>query len=693
MMKRGSWSLWVVLGLLVILAMGVTTISHGQEDAVVAGEAAPQADLGTAFTYQGRLTDTDTGEPVAGPCDLRFGLYGSASGADLVGGPQTVPNVTPLNGYFSAELDFGAGRFTGESRYLKIEVDCGGGFVALAPRIRLRPAPNALALPGLWTQQNATSPNLIGGYSGNQVTAGVVGATVGGGGMDPWVNRVTDNYGTVGGGQDNRAGDNTTPVNGAGFATVGGGYANVAGGTETTVAGGAFNTASGRWAAVGGGRGNMASGQGAVVGGGGGFDSGLLLGNTANGNWSTVGGGGHNTASGLGAVVGGGGGIALEPTAVVVSNTASGAWSVVAGGRDNVAGEFTSAIGGGSYNEAAGVNSTIAGGSGNRSSGEGTTIGGGSENRAMDQFATVGGGNGNQARGLASNVDGGWWNVAAGHDSTVGGGRFNVAAGQNAVVGGGGGYDYGLHVIISNTAQADWSTVGGGRQNEASGESSTVGGGRQNVARAPGATVPGGQGNAAEGAYSFAAGLGSLAELDGCFVWSDSTTDSELACLQPNEFAARASGGVVFWSSSDLTSGVWLEPGTSAWQPLPGPSDRNLKAGIEAVDGRQVLGRLAEMPIATWYYKGGNPNTRHMGPMAQDFYAAFGLGQDDKHLSPMDTNGVALAAVQALYAENQALQQQVDDLEARLAALEAAVQGGPGRGVAVQAGPEGGSGQ
>jgi hypothetical protein len=66
-----------------------------------------------------------------------------------------------------------------------------------------------------------------------------------------------------------------------------------------------------------------------------------------------------------------------------------------------------------------------------------------------------------------------------------------------------------------------------------------------------------------------------------------------------------------------------------------------------------------------------------MGPVAQDFYAAFGLGEDDRHIAALDTSGVALAAVQALYgqnqaltAENAALRQQLDDLEARVAVLE-----------------------
>jgi hypothetical protein len=66
-----------------------------------------------------------------------------------------------------------------------------------------------------------------------------------------------------------------------------------------------------------------------------------------------------------------------------------------------------------------------------------------------------------------------------------------------------------------------------------------------------------------------------------------------------------------------------------------------------------------------------------MGPVAQDFYATFGLGEDDRHIAALDTSGVALAAIQKLYAKNQTLeaenadlQTQIDGMEARLAALE-----------------------
>ena len=109
-------------------------------------------------------------------------------------------------------------------------------------------------------------------------------------------------------------------------------------------------------------------------------------------------------------------------------------------------------------------------------------------------------------------------------------------------------------------------------------------------------------------------------------------------------------------------------------------SDRNMKANVRQVDVREILARLSRIPICRWNYKTQDPGIEHIGPMAQDFYAAFGLDEDDRHISTVDADGVALAAIQGLYelvkekdAENAALKQQVDDLEARLKALESLI--------------------
>ena len=108
--------------------------------------------------------------------------------------------------------------------------------------------------------------------------------------------------------------------------------------------------------------------------------------------------------------------------------------------------------------------------------------------------------------------------------------------------------------------------------------------------------------------------------------------------------------------------------GSGSWSSL---SDRDAKANISAMDSQALLARLAALPIATWNYKAQPDSVRHMGPMAQDFRAAFGLGEDDKHISTVDAEGVALAAIQALYQTVTELKQDLGDKDQQIAELRA----------------------
>jgi hypothetical protein len=105
-------------------------------------------------------------------------------------------------------------------------------------------------------------------------------------------------------------------------------------------------------------------------------------------------------------------------------------------------------------------------------------------------------------------------------------------------------------------------------------------------------------------------------------------------------------------------------------------SDRDAKAGFAPVDVQTALSRLAQLPIETWSYKADDPAIRHIGPMAQDFAAAFEVGEDDRHIHVVDAAGVAFAAIQALaqITEEQAgeldgLRQALGHLSAELALL------------------------
>jgi hypothetical protein len=102
-------------------------------------------------------------------------------------------------------------------------------------------------------------------------------------------------------------------------------------------------------------------------------------------------------------------------------------------------------------------------------------------------------------------------------------------------------------------------------------------------------------------------------------------------------------------------------------------SDRNAKEDVRPVNAKDILEKVAVLPVTGWQFK-ANPAARHVGPMAQDFHAAFGLGVDDKHIATVDADGVALAAIQGLNQKLEAAVKEKDariaDLERRLAALE-----------------------
>jgi len=99
----------------------------------------------------------------------------------------------------------------------------------------------------------------------------------------------------------------------------------------------------------------------------------------------------------------------------------------------------------------------------------------------------------------------------------------------------------------------------------------------------------------------------------------------------------------------------------------PTISDREVKEAFEVVDSPAVLAAVARLPIERWSYKG--ETIRHLGPMAQDFAAAFGLGADDRHIFTLDAAGVALAAIQGLHALVQTQEARLEALERELTVL------------------------
>jgi hypothetical protein len=111
-------------------------------------------------------------------------------------------------------------------------------------------------------------------------------------------------------------------------------------------------------------------------------------------------------------------------------------------------------------------------------------------------------------------------------------------------------------------------------------------------------------------------------------------------------------------ANGQITAGVQLTAGSGTWSSY---SDRNAKANFSAVDTRAVLEKLARIPLETWNYKAQADSIRHIGPMAQDFAAAFGVGDDDTHITTVDADGVALAAIQGLNQKVEARSQRSED--------------------------------
>jgi hypothetical protein len=98
-------------------------------------------------------------------------------------------------------------------------------------------------------------------------------------------------------------------------------------------------------------------------------------------------------------------------------------------------------------------------------------------------------------------------------------------------------------------------------------------------------------------------------------------------------------------------------------------SDRNAKENFVAVDPGLVLTKVAALPITRWNFK-QDSTVLHIGPMAQDFSAAFGVGEDDKHIAVVDEGGVALAAIQGLNQKLEQKETEITELKQRLDALE-----------------------
>jgi Chaperone of endosialidase len=667
---------------------------------------------GTAFTYQGRLSDG--ANPTSGTYDLRFWIFDSATGGTLVAGPVTNATTAVSNGLFTIVVDFGAGVFTGAGRWLEISVrtnGSAGAYSTLAPRQALTAAPYALLAGDVnssvvarlnvpnTTVQATGHPTVTSGFitsakvdnSGSGYTTApsvIVNANGPGGGA---VITATVSGGSVTALTVNNAGSGYT---GSPTLTIGTPPSNA----YQVFTGTNFFTGANTFTGPGSSFAGSFTGNGAgltnlnswLLSGNAGTTAGVnFLGTTDNqplelkanglralrlepGYYTTPhtiysnapnvieGCSANSVDSGMvGSVISGGGSIFFLTnfvngyTIYTFSNRIGSSLAFIGGGDANFIGtnSFGSTIVGGGGN-AVGTNaqySAICGGGNNIIQNAAySSLGGGSNNIIAASFGTVSGGQDNtiQPGGLTSTIGGGEFNTVNDFDSTIAGGNGNTvqAGASSSTIGGG----------LQNIISAYESVIGGGNDNQITVGAyvATISGGVHNRVGGAGATVPGGNSNQAGGINSFAAGTAALATNNGAFVWADATSYSGFSSTTDNQFNVRAAGGARLFSNATATLGAQLAPNATSWTSL---SDRSAKENIQPIDAMGVLERLAQLPITQWSYKEDPTHRRYIGPMAQDFHHAFELGDDDKRINTLDTDGVTLAAIQGL---NQKVEEQ-----------------------------------
>jgi len=175
---------------------------------------------------------------------------------------------------------------------------------------------------------------------------------------------------------------------------------------------------------------------------------------------------------------------------------------------------------------------------------------------------------------------------------------------------------------------------------------------------------------------------GAIVVADRC---NSSRPNDSVHATANHQFLARACGGHLFYTDEGLTTGVQVASGSGSWSSV---SDVNRKENFAELDGEEVLRELRGLPVRTWNYSTQDASIRHAGPTAQDFHAAFGLGESDLLISGVDADGVALAAIKALEVRTVRLRERglepttigltesrrrLDSLEERLERLEAGV--------------------
>jgi hypothetical protein len=564
---------------------------------------------GSAFTYQGRLTDGGTAP--TGSYEMEFRLFDAASGGTQQPQPSPVTiqftgaqAVAVTDGVFTVQLDFGADAFPGAARYLEISVrqaDAAAGGSLTSTRTHgsgVRQTNDPVAFTTLSPRQPITAtPYAIRSLSAETAATAATAASA-----TTAATATTATTATTALSVSSSAGDSVVTAVNAGSSSIS--TAHVSGDVELAPA--AQQTATTANDLV-----NLKLVGTTTLGTSGTSD---LLSLSASGDYSTG---------------------ALDQEWFRVDNAggvlAQGTWD----GENEVVGVGTvPAEGNGTRLMWYGAKGAFRAGYTNNGSWDNGNIGQGSFAAGMN----------NRASGRLSSAFG---------NSNVVSGTQSVATGSNNTVSGTNSFAHGsLNTISGNNATA-------------LGSQNTIGS------------------SANSGAFAF--GLLSQANASQAFAIGEratvGSTRAMVISLGPSfgvatndagtgTFTVRAANGIYFGTNTgtpSITSGRFIETSTGAYLTSTGvwtnTSDRNVKESFIPVNGEEVLRRLKGVPMTTWKYRADPAGVRHLGPMAQDFAAAFGLGDSDKAISTVDASGVALAAAQALDARTAAQQSRIGELE------------------------------
>ena len=172
------------------------------------------------------------------------------------------------------------------------------------------------------------------------------------------------------------------------------------------------------------------------------------------------------------------------------------------------------------------------------------------------------------------------------------------------------------------------------------------------------------------GNHSIGVGTNINCNADSSFVFGDGSETFNIGADNTANFLVNS--GFRIWTANPVSSniGTRLAAGGSSWIAL---SDSNMKTNRIAANTQDILNRISELPMEQWNYKHQAGGPQHIGPMAQDFWKAFHLGDDSLGIETIDADGVLFAAVQELAKENEALRSELARQISELAELKALV--------------------